>query len=447
MQIAGRPKTQYRSLLVAGILLVPVVGVCLFYWNKNSEARQDAWLSTRDVSKLQELAKQPEVGTDSEVHVDFALSNKYYSMNRREQAWIYADKAVGKIAQDDISVFAHKVRTWAAILCAEYGDPARAEQILSNAKKTDTSDPELLIAAAELNSRQGNVSEAYDTLILAAVKLPANADVWRRAGKAALASVQIAEAVDCFRNACTLAPNDPALHASLSDALTSFQKFPESFEQATISAKLAPDNPYFRSLPAINRAICARTNQEYLNAVELTKKQLDLPSPGSQLLPMLAGLHLRFDHLEEARFVQERYLTEARADSTGWLELENMCRRLGDARAAETAHSNFQKLIDADDAIHDLSVKTLMHPEDAKGFFSLSIALHRAGRTQQAFEVLQDAARVNPDDQRIAQMLERVQSMLRSSGGGNAGSGRGPSNLSSSSGSQLSGGGGTVTLP
>jgi predicted Zn-dependent protease len=362
-------------------------------------------LSTERLRALTETA-------DADNLVRYIAAERLASSGDGEKAWVLADKALTGLAADDNSDQANRIRTTAALLCAEFGTVSRAEVLLDSLKKSQINNPSLQLIQGELAARQGDMRAAYLDFHSAAIKRPEHSDAWRRAGRAALSCDLFPEAIEAYEHAVSLNPSDAHLHASLADALGKAERFQEAYSESLEAARLAPENSRFTVLPAINRAIAARSEEEYVNADKMLQAQIAKQPANGPLLAMLAGLQMRFNRLTDARKTQQMYLVRAPRDFAAWLDLEEMCRRQADERAAKAAHTRFQMIIDADDATHELVMQALLHPDDPSIWLKLSTTLHKAGKNRRAYYALEKAAQLDPANQNLSMMVSRVRAMM-----------------------------------
>ena len=402
------------AILTFAAILAVVISVLV--WYSGLERRRDAWLNTLPVDRLQSLANR----ADADQLVRVVAAEKMSFSGKGEQAWDLANKARSLVAADDAGALAQRIRIRSALLDAEYGDPAQARKELAALQKQIPSDPRLTVLEGEIVAREGDLNIAYSLFIQATQKMPNSSETWRHAGRAALGASLFPEAVFAYRHAVLLSPAEASLHASLADALGKVANFSEANKEAAIGAKLAPDTPRYAILPVVGAAIGARTEEEYVSAVALLKDALDHHPEDSRMLAMLAGLHMRFNQLSQARDAQQNYLVHAPRDTGGWVDLEQICRRMGDTDTAQIAGANAAKLRSVEDDVHDLTLRMLMHPTDANAYYQLSMSLHRAGKMRRAYSALAEAARLEPKNQKYAQMLGQIQAMIQSSGNSNA---------------------------
>ncbi len=404
--LPSKPSNLSRSILpIAAIACGLAIFVGLLIWSNGSDRRKDAWLITLDLAHIKALADRADA--DSLVHI--VAAEKFAFVGKGDLALEQANKALNLLPEGDNGETAIRVKLAWTVIAAEFGDDSAASKSAEALRKIVPQDPRLLLAEGEIKSREREDDQGFLLLVKAANALLQSADAWRRAGRAAITSQQFPEAEEAYTRAVKLAPNDAGLRASYADSLGKVGKFEEAYQQSLIAAKLDPLTPRFTALPAFGRAMGARTTQDYEAAVEVVQQTMKAQPNNHKLEAILAGLHYRFNHVAIARDIQISYLKKARLDYSGWLDLENMCQRLGDKAGEADARAHFQALVDIDDATHSLAIQTRLHPDDPKLFVQLSTVLHKAGKLSLAFEALQTAARLAPQDKKIAEMVATVQ--------------------------------------
>jgi tetratricopeptide (TPR) repeat protein len=402
----------YRLFAILGVVLVMAVIVGASQWFAGADARQQVWLNTLPTEALRKLAGQP----DADLMVMVTTADRLISEGNGEAAYSTIDKAMPLVPAGSTDALSNRARTLAALLAAEFGEPAQASTLLDALKKATPGSPNLLLIEGEIDERHTEFGEAYSLFLQAASKMPGDFDTWRRAGRAALGAQLYAEAADAFANAVRLKPKDASLHASLANAYGVLAQYNEAAVESDAAARLAPENPVYAALPAVNAATSARTEEEYTTAASMLRKVMAMQPRNYALVAMLAGLQMRFNHLVDARITQDQYLSNEPHDYMAWLELTDMCRRLGDDHSARIADSNFKMLLKVDDDTHVLAIQSQLHPRDAALCLKLSLALHRAGKMREAYSALQQASQLDPGNQKISMMLSHIQDQMRAKG-------------------------------
>lgn len=359
---------------------------------------------------LTALSARPE----ADVLTRYVAADRMMVAGQGPEAWQAANLALSSIDAGNKGALAMRVRILAARLCAEYGDPAQARQLIESTGKLLPNDPNTIIAEGVLASQSGGEFAAYKDLVRAASMLPADGDAWYRAGRALLAAKLYPDAISALKRAASIAPNDASVHAQLSDALTKNSQFDEGIAELKIAGKLAGDDPATIAMLSFSRAYAARTDADYHESEKLFREELAANPTNSRVRAMLAGLQIRFGRASDARNTLKDYLLRVPNDSDEWLVLETVCRRIRDDKGAEQAHAQFRHLVDTQAAATELTKQVQIHPNDAMVFFRLCLALHNAGRNRDAYAALQKAARLDPVNRQIAQMLVRVSQAMRS---------------------------------
>jgi Flp pilus assembly protein TadD len=332
------------------------------------------------------------------------------------------EQAVSALNPNDESARARSIVPGAAHAIARFGDVDTAADLVERAKKLAPEHFETLMASGIVAMRREAFADAEASFDRATKADPSRGEAWNRLGTCLLGQGKAVPAETPLKRAVELMPKDAPAHADLGEAFLQQGRFKEAKEQFAAAAAIKPDAPEYLTQHALASAGGARSDEEYEEAATLLVTAMQA-SPDDVAIPLhLAGLQMKFGRMEEAKRSYEMVVAATPDHSDAWFNLSNVYTRLGDRASASVARTRFQRLLDRETRVVELTKQTLLHPQDARLQATLSEALRAMGDDVKAYRALQRACELAPNDAKLrAKLEEATQGMARARAAGRMG--------------------------
>ena len=388
------------------LLLLALLTVLLLLAYTRRYSLRERWLEAQSVESLRQLANQK----DADALTAYVYARRLVDADRMSEAVELSTHAMSSLTPSLPSDLLKRVIALSGYIAAQWGSEENAGAWLQQAASLRADDMYFWLGKGVLALRQRHVFQAVEAFTEATRKAPARKETWRALGKALLHGLESQRAVEAYRQAVAAAPQNPQCYADLGQALQADRQFTAAEEAFRTAARLAPQNPKFTSLPAIGAAYAARTESEYRQAVQRLQEALATSPADIRLRAILAGLHMRFLQSGAARKELETLLAQDPDNKVGRHKLALVCEQLGDTRGAAEATVRYWQLMARQIELVELKKEALLHRNDATVFLRLAAAFQRAGKNREAAVALEQAAKLRPNDPRIAQSLRTLQS-------------------------------------
>lgn len=325
-----------------------------------------------------------------------AYAERLTNAGKGEEAASAYERAADLIPEADRSIRARRLISQAAHVAARFGSEQQAEKLIDRALIAAPDQPGTLLARGVLSMRKKDFQAARALFEQAANRAPKDSETWNRLGTSLLALQQPRLAEPPLRRAVQLSPNEAGPHADLAEALAQSSRFREAQQEYLAASKIAPSSADYAAQYALASASAARSDEDFgTGAAALTAAMQQ--SPDDIALPLtMAGLQMRFAHMDDARRTYENVVARLPDHSDAWFNLSTVYDRLGDRASAKIARSKFQDLMDRQTAVVELTKRALMKPQDAALHVALSDAQRRAGDNDAAYHELRRACELAP---------------------------------------------------
>ncbi len=257
------------------------------------------------------------------------------------------------------------------------------------------------------------------------------AQVLRRLG-------QFETALELYRQALQLAPNDAGLHAELGDAWFEQADYEQSLEAYRQAYELEPSNAQYHYMAGRaaryganqSRRASRKSESLFQQALQRLEKATSLNPVNSNYWYELAEVQIALENYKPARhslsqaIAQSAAFTESEAPQVHYLLLyAHTCQKLGDFESALQALNPILEVLPRDHntwvelgelymrqgqhsaAFNAFRQAELLAPDHPRYLALMARVLLKLGRLQEAHELVNEAIERAPDDRMIGQQL------------------------------------------
>lgn len=313
-------------------------------------------------------------------------------MARMESALGAFDAA---IEIDEEFVEAHYYK---GLIYERFRRPQEALVSYRRAFELDPSDPQYLVAAAEMLIESGQVDAARELMMVEAERFQFNAGVQQQLGHIAMIEGDTVRAIELFEEAVLLSSNDPSVLEDLARAQIKGERYADAEYSLT------------RLIDEVERDGRVRRD----------------------LLHLRARCLVEMDRLLEARQILTELAREAggSSDAETWRLLGEVAIGMGDTyRLREAANrlisidpdgfqgyyllAWWQRMTNAPDAaLRTLERAIAAGPDNAEPYTLRSLILAKAGRDGEALEAAADGLRVEPNNSRLQRLYDGLSARM-----------------------------------
>ncbi|MEM8835988.1 MAG: tetratricopeptide repeat protein [Planctomycetota bacterium] len=276
--------------------------------------------------------------------------------------------------------------------------PQEALVSYRRAYELDSSDPQYLVAAAEMLIESGQIDAARELMTAEADRFQFNAGVQQQLGHIAMIEGDTARAIELFEEAVLLSSNDPSVLEDLARAQIKGQRYADA---------------------------------EYSLGRLIEEEQLE-GRVRRDLLHLRARCLVEMDRLLEARQILTELAREAggSSDAETWRLLGEVAIGMGDTyRLREAANrlisidpdgfsgylllAWWQRMTNAPDAaLRTLDRAIAAGPDNAEPYTLRSLILAKAGRDGEALEAAMNGLKLEPQNERLQRLYNGLSARL-----------------------------------
>jgi tetratricopeptide (TPR) repeat protein len=280
------------------------------------------------------------------------------------------------------------------IVMERFTQMERASEFYAKAAELDPTNPQYVIAQAEMLIALERLNDAWALLDTSRGTFRHNAGVRQTLGHIAMMQGEIERAIELFDEACLLAPEEPALVEDLARAQIAGGRFAEA--ENSLARLLARESSADRRDLEHLRASCLLRLGRPVEAREIYRRlsRDDRGSADFAAWMGLAKVSVTLDEPLQLRAAANRMIAIAPSRHEGHLMLALFQRETGNIEGAVASLSRARQ-------------RTQSDPEPA---LLQAVLLQRLGRESEALAAAQDAVRIAPDRADAKLVLEAVRS-------------------------------------